>query len=79
VEVVEEIEAVLTVLVGEKDDIADPGRAGKFLAAIAAFFCASIVSRSDGFGGPVVLFENPRPGRTTGSAFLGEFGFAGSF
>lgn len=27
-----------TVLIGEKVDIADPGRASKFLLAIAAFF-----------------------------------------
>ena len=72
-------EFVLTIFTGENDDIADSGRTGKFLAANAAFFCANMVSRRDGFGGPAVLLEKPNPGRTTGSAFFGEFGFAGSF
>jgi hypothetical protein len=71
-----------TVRTGENVDIADPGRAGRFLLAIAAFFCANIVSLREGFGGPppLVLFENPSPGRTvTASAFLGEFGLSGAF
>jgi hypothetical protein len=61
--------------------MAEPGRAGMFLLAIAAFFCASIVSLNDGFGGPVVLLEKPKPGRTptTGSAFFGELGLSGAF
>lgn len=66
-------EVVETERIGENDDMADPGRAGGFLAAIAAFFWANIVSRRDGFGGPVVLLENPSPGRaTTVSVFFGE-------
>lgn len=75
------VEVLETFLIGENDDIADPGRAGRFFVAIAAFFCASIVSLSDGFGGPVVLFEKPNPGRTpaTTSGFLGEFGLSGAF
>jgi hypothetical protein len=76
----EAVEEEETVRIGEKVDIADPGLAGRFLLAIAAFFCASIVSLREGFGGPVVLFENPSPGRTaTVSAFLGEFGLSGAF
>lgn len=80
-EVVEVLE-VETVRTGEKLDIADPGRACRFLLAIAAlFFWASIiVSFREGFGGPVVLFEKPKPGRAaTGSAFLGEWGLSGAF
>ena len=40
-----------------------------------------MVSRNDGFGGPVVLLENPKPGRapTATSGFLGEFGLPGAF
>jgi hypothetical protein len=77
-EAVEEFE---TVLIGENEDMAEPGRAGRFLFAIAAFFWAIIVSLKEGFGGPVVLFENPSPGRTAGaaSAFFGEFGLSGAF
>ena len=78
-EAVEEEEAVR---IGENVDIADPGLAGRFLFAIAAFFWASIVSLREGFGGPppLVLFENPSPGRTViVSAFLGEFGLSGAF
>lgn len=75
VDVTDDVEVVDTVRVGENADIADPGRGSMFLAAIAAFFCANIVSRKDGLGGPVVLLENPRPGRTTtASGFLGELG-----
>lgn len=68
-----------TVRTGEKLDIAEPGRAGKFLLAIRAFFWAIIASLTEGFGGPV-LFENPSPGlAATGAAFLGEFGLSGAF
>ena len=60
--------------------IAEPGRTGKFFTA-RAFFCANIVSLSDGFDAvDIVLFEKPMPGRATGSApFLGELGLFGSF
>jgi hypothetical protein len=79
-ETVETVEEDETVRIGENVDIADPGRAGRFLFAIAAFFCASMASLREGFGGPEVLFENPKPGRTTtASAFLGEFGLSGAF
>ena len=37
-ELVDAVEDDETVRVGEKLDIADPGRAGRFLLAIAAFF-----------------------------------------
>ena len=59
--------------------MADPGRGGRFLPAMAAFFCASIVSRRLGFDVDMVLFDKPSPGRTAPSAFLGEFGLCGSF
>ena len=73
-------EDVETVRMGEKVDIAEPGRAGRFLLAIVAFFWANIVSLREGFGGPVVLLENPKPGRAaTASAFFGEFGLSGAF
>ena len=82
-EEVEALEEDETVRIGEKLDIADPGLACRFLLVIAAFvFWASIiVSFKEGFGGPVVLFEKPIPGRaTTGSAFLGgEWGLSGAF
>ena len=79
-DMLEAVEDDETVRIGENVEIAEPGRAGRFLLAIAAFFCASIVSLREGFGGPVVLLENPRPGRTaTASAFLGEFGLSGAF
>lgn len=68
-----------TVRCGEKCAMADPGRGGRFLPAMAAFFCASIVSRRLGLGGPMVLFDKPRPGRVVPSAFLGELGLCGSF
>lgn len=58
--------------------MADPGRAGKFLVA-SAFFWANIVSLRDGFEPPIVLFDNPRPGLTAPSTFLGELGLFGSF
>jgi hypothetical protein len=67
------------VRAGEKWDIADPGRAGRFLAAIAAFFCANIVSLREGFELPIVLLERPSPGRAATSGFLGELGLFGSF
>ena len=76
----EDEEDVDTLRTGENVDMAEPGRAGKFLLAIAAFFCANIVSRREGFGGPVVLFEKPKPGRTVVvSGFLGELGLSGAF
>lgn len=74
------VEDVETVRIGENEDMADPGRAGRFLFAMAAFFCANMVSLSEGFGGPVVLLLKPRPGlATTGSAFFGELGLSGAF
>jgi hypothetical protein len=72
----DELEAVL---MGENDDIAEPGRAGRFLVATIAFFCANIASLNEGLGGPVVLFENPNPGRALASGFLGELGLSGAF
>ena len=80
VEAVEAFEEVETVRMGENVDIAEPGRAGRLLLAIAAFFWANIVSLSEDFGGPEVLLENPNPGRALMvSAFLGEFGLSGAF
>ena len=74
------LDDVETVRIGEKLDMAEPGRAGMFLLANTAFFCASIVSLKEGLGGPVVLLENPSPGRAaTVSAFLGELGLSGAF
>ena len=77
----DDTEAVDTVRTGENVDIADPGRTGIVaLAAIAAFFCAIIVSLRVSLGCPVMLLEKPSPGRAaTGSAFLGEFGLFESF
>ena len=67
-------------LTGENDDMADPGRAGRFLDARLAFFCAITVSLREGLPDPMVLFESPSPGRVAGAAaFLGEFGLFGSF
>ena len=68
-------------LTGEKADMADPGRAGRFLVArLAAFFCAITVSLREGLPDPMVLFESPIPGRLGGTApFLGELGLFGSF
>lgn len=69
-----------TVRIGENDDIAEPGRAGRFLLARAAFLWAAMASLREGFGGPAVLLEKPRPGRgPTASVFLGEFGLSGEF
>jgi hypothetical protein len=69
-----------TVRTGENADIAEPGRAGKFLLARAAFLWAAMVSLREGFGGPVVLFEKPSGrGSTACAAFLGEFGLSGAF
>jgi hypothetical protein len=62
--------------------MAEPGRAGMFLvAAMAAFFCACIVSLRLGLDEVMVLLDRPSPGRPAGaaSAFLGEFGLLGSF
>ena len=74
------LDDVETVRIGEKLDMAEPGRAGTFLLANTAFFCAIIVSLKEGFGGPVVLLENPKPGRAAAvSAFLGELGLSGAF
>lgn len=75
---VEAVEEDETVRMGENVDIAEPGRAGKFLLAKAAFFWASMVSLKEGFGGPVVLLENPSPGRATASAFFSELGLSGA-
>lgn len=40
-----------------------------------------MVSLKDGLGGPVVLLENPEPGRAVavGSGFFGELGLSGAF
>lgn len=57
--------------------MADPGLTGRFLDA-RAFFCASIVSFSDGLV-PIVLRENPKPGRAAGSGLFGVLGLFGSF
>lgn len=38
VEAADAVEDDETFRIGEKDDIAEPGRAGKFLLAMAAFF-----------------------------------------
>jgi hypothetical protein len=80
-DVLEDVEEFETFRIGENVDMTDPGLAGRFLFAIAAFFCANIVSLKEGFGGPVVLLEKPSPGRAvaTGSAFFGEFGLSGDF
>ncbi len=77
----EAVEDVETVLTGENVDMAEPGLAGRFLvAAMAAFFWANIVSLKEGFGGPLVLFEKPIPGRgAIASAFFGELGLSGAF
>ena len=69
-------------LTGEKADMAEPGRAGRFLVARAAFFCAITVSLREGLPAPMVLFESAGPGRVAGAvgALLGgEFGLLGSF
>jgi hypothetical protein len=77
---VDDVEVEETVRTGENADIAEPGRAGRFLLARAAFFWAAIVSLREGFGGPDMLLEKPRPGRPPlASAFLGEFGLSGAF
>lgn len=48
---------------------------------MAAFFWASMCSLNEGFGGPLVLFENPNPGLAAAAAsgFFGEFGLSGAF
>lgn len=78
----DDVEVEETVRTGENVDIAEPGRAGRFLLARAAFFWAAMVSLREGFGGPDpdMLLENPRPGRPAlASSFLGEFGLSGAF
>ena len=62
-----------TVRMGDSADIAEPGRAGRFLLAIAAFFCAAMVSLREGFGGPETLLDKLEPGRLPPSAFLCVF------
>jgi hypothetical protein len=57
---------------GEICAIAEPGRAGKFLLAALALFCASIASRRLGLL-PVVVFDRVPAGRAV-SVFLGELG-----
>lgn len=85
---VEACEVPDTVRVGRGGDIsmADPGlgRDGSMaepgLAAMAAFLAANMVSRMEGLLVPIVLLENPIPGRTVaGSVRLGAFGLCGSF
>jgi hypothetical protein len=67
-----------TVRMGISADIAEPGRAGRFLLAIAAFFWAAIASLREGFGGPDTLLEKLEPGRLPpASPFLGELGLSG--
>lgn len=61
-------------LVGRDGSMADPG-----LVAIAAFLAAIIVSLMEGLLVPIVLRENPIPGRTGASVRFGAFGLAGSF
>ena len=51
-----------TDLAGEKCDMAEPGRVGTVLVVMARF-CAIIASRTLGFEVPIVLLDNPRPGR----------------
>ena len=62
----------------EKCDIAEPGRAGTVLVAIARRW-AIIASRTLGFDVPMVLFDKPKPGRAPPSGFLGDLGLLGSF
>lgn len=85
---VEAFDTPETVRVGRGGDIsmADPGRVGRDgsmaepgLAAMAAFLAAAIVSLMEGLDVPIVLRENPMPGRTEGSVRLGAFGLDGSF
>lgn len=57
--------------------MAEPGLAGRFLAA-RAFFWAIMASRRLGLLDAMVLLDNPRPGRAGASVFLGEFGLFGS-
>jgi hypothetical protein len=57
--------------------MAEPGRAGRFLAARFALFWAIIVSLRLGFPADIVLFDRPKPGRGA-SPFLGELGLLGS-
>lgn len=73
------VEVPETVRIGDNADIAEPGRAGRFLLAITAFFCAAMASLREGFGGPETLLEKLEPGRLPPSAFFGEFGLSGQF
>jgi hypothetical protein len=74
------VDELETVRAGEKCAIADPGRAGRFFAANAAFLWATTASRRLGFPGPSVLLDIPRPGRAAvTSGLFGEFGLFGSF
>jgi hypothetical protein len=73
-EVDEDVDVVLT---GEKWDMADPGRAGRFFVAIVAFFWAIMVSLRLGLLGPMVLFDSPRPGRADSTFWVG-LGLLGS-
>lgn len=67
------------VRTGEMCAMAEPGRAGRFLAA-SALFWASMASRRLGLLEVMVLLDRPRPGRTGGASadFLGELGLCGS-
>lgn len=70
-----------TVRTGVTVAIAEPGRAGRVLVAIALFW-AIIASLNEGLGPvPIVLLDKPKPGRATGSDFAiaVEFGLFGSF
>lgn len=65
-----------TFLVGEKCAMADPGRAGTFLAEAAiALFWPSMASRRLGLLAVAVLLDRPR----AASTFFGELGLLGSF
>lgn len=79
VDIVEDVEEDETFRIGENEDIADPGLAGRFLFAMTAFFWANMASLKDGFAGPDVLFEKPGPGRAVVfCCFFGELGLSGA-
>lgn len=69
-----------TLRMGEILAIAEPGRAGSFLASNVAFFWAIICSRILGLLLVMVLLERPKPGRVEAGAspFFGELGLFGS-